>query len=214
MDENGDDVFINCPFDSQYKPLFQALLFTVHDCGFRARCALEVEDSGDARIEKLYRIIEQCRYGIHDISRTEPDPLNHLPRFNMPLELGIFLGARRFGDEHNRRKRCLILDREPYRYQGFCSDLAGQDIKPHAGQTAAAITATRNWLRQWITSSGARIPGGKTITQRYEAFRELLPIMCDEEGLDEAELTYVDYHKLIVGWLQEYPGPGVPDYTD
>jgi hypothetical protein len=32
------NVFINCPFDEQYKPLFEALVFAVFDCGFRALC--------------------------------------------------------------------------------------------------------------------------------------------------------------------------------
>lgn len=39
----NDNVFINCPFDSAYKPLFDAIVFAVHDCGFVARCALEEE---------------------------------------------------------------------------------------------------------------------------------------------------------------------------
>jgi len=47
----------------------------------------------------------------------------------MPLELGIFLGAKRFGGPKQKRKNCLILDREKYRYQQYCSDIAGQDIK-------------------------------------------------------------------------------------
>jgi len=48
-------------------------------------------------VDKLYGLIEACRYGIHDLSRTELDKSHQLPRFNMPLELGIFLGARRYG---------------------------------------------------------------------------------------------------------------------
>src|SRR3989304_4839701 len=76
MPEPAEAVFLDCPFDDDYRQLFQALLFTIHDCGFRARCALEVEDSGDTRIERLYRIIEQCEHGIHDISRTELDPVH------------------------------------------------------------------------------------------------------------------------------------------
>ena len=32
-------VFINCPFDEQYKPLFHAAVFAVIDCGFIPRCA-------------------------------------------------------------------------------------------------------------------------------------------------------------------------------
>jgi hypothetical protein len=41
-------VFINCPFDRDYLPLFHALVFTVARCGFTPRCALEVVDSAGA----------------------------------------------------------------------------------------------------------------------------------------------------------------------
>lgn len=134
-----DFVFINCPFDDRYQELFRAIVFAVVDCGFSPRCALERSDSGETRIDKLFRIISECRYGIHDISATELDPVNRLPRFNMPLELGIFLGATRYGTTKQRRKSCLILDREQYRYQKFCSDIAGQDPKTHEGEPMARI---------------------------------------------------------------------------
>lgn len=90
------------PLDDDYAPIFQALIFTIYACGFRPRSAREVDDGGQTRIEKLFRIIEQCRYGIHDLSRTELDELHQLPRFNMPLELGMFLGAKHYGDEAQR----------------------------------------------------------------------------------------------------------------
>lgn len=35
------NVFINCPFDDEYKPLLRALLFSVIDLGFEPRIALE-----------------------------------------------------------------------------------------------------------------------------------------------------------------------------
>lgn len=124
------DVFINCPFDFEYRPLLYALVFAVHDCGFRARSTLEIDDAGQVRIENIYSLIRDCRFGIHDISRTEPDETHGLPRFNMPLELGVFLGAAKFGRGRQREKRCLILDRERYRYQKYISDIAGQDINP------------------------------------------------------------------------------------
>ena len=57
----------------------------------------------------------------------ELDETNRLPRFNMPLELGLFLGAKSFSDEpRQKKKRCLILDSNPYRYQKFLSDIAGR----------------------------------------------------------------------------------------
>ncbi len=85
----SNDVFINCPFDDGYRPLFNALVFVIYDLGFVARCAREADDSGEVRLAKIERIIEQCKYGIHDISEVSLDVVNHLPRFNMPLELGI-----------------------------------------------------------------------------------------------------------------------------
>src|SRR5260370_35305479 len=53
------------------KGLFDAIVFAVHDCGFVAWCALEASDSGEARIDKILAIIAKCKFGIHDISRTE-----------------------------------------------------------------------------------------------------------------------------------------------
>jgi hypothetical protein len=144
--EYADSVFVNCPFDSDYRPLFEAIVFTIHDCGYAARCALEVDDSSEVRIDKVARMISGCRLGIHDISRTELDSGTGLPRFNMPLELGIFLGAKRFGPEEQQLKRCLILDTEKYRYQKFISDIAGQDIAAHRGDVSEAIKAVRNFL--------------------------------------------------------------------
>src|SRR5258707_13086398 len=84
-------VFINCPFDTDYRPLFRALVFVIEYCEFAARCALEVDDSGETRSGKIIRLIENSRFGIHDISRTEVNP-EGLPRFNMPYEFGIFMG--------------------------------------------------------------------------------------------------------------------------
>ena len=49
----NDNVFINCPFDLAYKPLLDAIVFAVHDCGFVARCALEEGDASQVRIDKI-----------------------------------------------------------------------------------------------------------------------------------------------------------------
>jgi hypothetical protein len=197
----GRSIFINCPFDGRYRSLFEAIIFTVTDCGFRARCTLEIEDSGETRIGKIFRIIEECRFGLHDVSRTEPDEKTGLPRFNMPLELGLFLGAKRYGNRQHQEKSCLILDRECYRYQSFISDIAGQDIQEHGDEPRKAITIVRNWLR--ASSHREDIPGGRTIGDRYEVFRTQLPSLCKELRLMEDELTFVDYRSMISIWLLE-----------
>ena len=56
----------------------------------------------------------------------------------MPLELGLFLGAKRFGRGEQKSKTCLILDVERYRYQKFISDISGQDIAAHCGEVGKA----------------------------------------------------------------------------
>jgi hypothetical protein len=83
-------VFINCPFDQKYQKFFDALVFAVIRCGFVARCAREIDDGGGTRIDKIMNLIEECPYGIHDISRTELDPTTRLPRFNIRWNWGFF----------------------------------------------------------------------------------------------------------------------------
>jgi hypothetical protein len=198
-----DSVFLNVPFDRKYRRLFDALVFAVYDCGFIARSALEVEDSGQARVEKILNIIEESKFGIHDISRAGVDHNTRLARFNMPLELGFFLGAKRFGSSRDREKRCLVLDRERYRYRNFCSDISGQDIRAHNDDPKDAIRGVRDWLSSHRV--GILIPGGKSIFERYGRFRDQLPAQAQDVRLDHRELTFGDYTHLLVGWLTATP---------
>lgn len=194
-----DNIFINCPFDAGYKPIFDAIVFAAQDMGFVARCALEISDAAQNRLAKIMQIISECKYGIHDISRTELDK-NSLPRFNMPLELGIFLGCQRFGGKIHRAKRSLILDREPYRYQRFVSDIAGQDIYSHHNEPKNAILQIRNWLRTESKRTG--IPGGEEIWNRFGRFQQQLPAICQVLRIQVPELTFVDYTYLVHEWLK------------
>jgi hypothetical protein len=195
-----DDVFINCPFDECYASLFQTLIFAVHACGFQPRSARESDDGGQARLEKLYDIIEECRYGIHDLSRTELDEANGLPRFNMPLELGIFLGCKRYGGEAQREKRLLILDTEQYRYQQFVSDLAGMDIHAHGGEPANILIETRNWL---ATASRRKLPSGPRLAAIYAQFLADLPSLAGSQGFAAGHIPHVDFVGMVAGWLVE-----------
>ena len=196
----NDNVFLNCPFDSAYKQLFDALVFAVHDCGFIPRCALEEEDASQVRIDKIYNIIADCRYGIHDISRTELDETSGLPRFNMPLELGVFLGAKKFGINEQKRKNCLILDKEQYRYQQFISDIAGQDIQAHNSNPEKIVIVVRNWLRN--ASKRQTIPSGNIIWKRYQEFMKDLPQLAHECQLEVDGLIFNDYLLILTRWLR------------
>lgn len=196
------NVFINCPYDDDYRQIFDALVFTVTDCGFEARCAKEVSDSGEGRIGKIKKIIQQSGLGIHDISRTELDKGNSLPRFNMPLELGLFLGAKEFGAGKQKQKVCLILDRELYRYRMFISDISGQDISVHGGRYETAIKVVRDWLSDMLED--VMVPSGTAVLCRYTEFREALPLLCATFNMRESELTFIDFRNLVKIWLKEH----------
>lgn len=198
--EYNDGVFINCPFDLDFKPIFDAIIFTVFDCGFIARCTMEEQDASQIRIEKIYTIISNCKYGIHDISRTELDPSTGFPRFNMAFELGIFLAGKRFGDAEQRKKKCLVLEKTSYKYQQFMSDISGQDIEAHENDSKKAVEIVRNWLRN--ASRRGSIPGGHEIWRHYQIFIDDLPSMCKDLRLKQNELIFNDYTSLVTEWLK------------
>jgi hypothetical protein len=182
-------VFINCPIDNKYKPLFYASVFTVIRCGFNPRCAEEESDSSDVRLNKIYHMISECKFGIHDLSMTNIDRKTHFPRFNMPFELGLFLAAKHFGEEHHN-KICLVFENKDHSYEKYISDIKGQDISSHSNKTKIIITKIRNWLK--TNSKNIFIPGGATIWHDYRQFERRLPSMCSLHSLELAELTYLD----------------------
>jgi len=176
------------------------MVFAVMDCGYVPRCSLECSDASNTRLEKLARLIRECPHGIHDISRTEVDAENNLPRFNMPFELGLFLGAKFFSQPG---KRCLILDCERYRFQKFISDIGGQDPKSHKNDVVLLIEAVRNWLAEDIHP--IRIPGGKQIHRRFMDFKAAYPSLCQELQLDHTQFHFNDYCQLVSVWVKEAP---------
>jgi hypothetical protein len=199
------NVFINCPFDDPYAPLFNAIVFAVHDVGFRPRCALEASNAGQFRLTKIMDIISSCKYSIHDLSRTEIDKVTRLPRFNMPLELGLDLGCRRFGNTLHKGKVSLVLDIEPHRYEKFISDIKGQDIYEHNGSVEKVIDVVRDWLRNELDPRVVIIPSGKNIYQRYLAFQKALPSICSKLKWNVKKLPFGDFSFAVATWITENP---------
>lgn len=197
---HDDHVFLNVPFDPGYKPLLEAIVFAVRGLGFVARCALEVDDASQNRLDKVMRLIEECRYGVHDISAVALGADTNLPRFNMPLELGLYLGCKRYGGAAQHEKACLVLDSEPHRYRASLSDIAGQDIHVHGGNPEGAIVAVRNWLVTVSRRPG--LPGGAELVSRHRRFRKNLPVTCKRLRRNPQDLTFTDLSELIHMWLR------------
>lgn len=191
-------VFINCPFDAEFSSVFEALVFSVRFCGFTPRCAREFENG--VRLGKLFGIIRQCRYGIHDLSRSGLDPVTGLARFNMPLELGIFLGACEFGDDGQREKCALILDIDSLRYMGSISDLRGMDPVAHGADPAIAVEAVRNWLKN---VSRRKMASPRDVVAAYRKFAADKVLICQRLGFDPSNTPYADFDEMVINWLLE-----------
>lgn len=197
-DTAAADVFVNCPFDPAYQKIFDAIVFAVAACGYRVRSALEVEDSGELRLTKIIRLIEQSKLSIHDISRVSLDKKTGLPRFNMPIELGIALGMKHLGRKALRQHKLLVLDTERFRYRNSASDLAGVDIREHGGQPQAAIGAVRGFL---ANHASGFLATDDVIQALYGTFEQQLPAMAKAANQSVAKLSFGDRLRHIEEFL-------------
>jgi hypothetical protein len=177
-------VFINCPFDEDYAPLLQAILFCLFYLGFTPRIATEKVDSGEVRLDKIKRLIEASRFSIHDLSRCQAKARGEHYRLNMPFELGLDYGCRQYAAGHGA-KRILILEEKPYRYQAALSDLAGCDIQSHGGKFDVAVRKVRGWL---ASEAGLQADGAAKILGAYVAFQEWHYKSQLARGFSEADI--------------------------
>ena len=150
--ETSRSVFINCPYDAQYEPLFDAIVFAVVCCGFHPRSAKESHSVATARMERVFDAIFGSSYSIHDLSRCQGEGEELLARFNMPLELGIAMATRRAAGEGARQHEWMVLVPENAPYARFVSDLAGFDPFRYDGQVESLVKRVIGWL---VTRPGA-----------------------------------------------------------
>ena len=146
-------------------------------------------------------MIGDCDWGIHDLSRVEVDA-GGLPRFNMPLELGLHLGARLLGETRHRWKRTLILEAERHRYDALLSDISGQDIEAHGNDPDEAIRCVRNWLSDHRPGDTLPLPGAPAMQSDYRLFRAevgALLLARRLDGLDD--LTHGDFTFAVRDWI-------------
>lgn len=197
MSARPKQVFLNVPFDLQFTKLLDGLVFAVQACGLRPRCALEAESATQGRLEKIFDLIAECDYGIHDLSRTTLDRHHRLPRFNMPLELGIFLGAQKFGGPAFNDKKCLILERDEHRYDVFCSDLSGRDISAHGNRADRAVRAVQTWLESYKRG----IPSAHQLASLYLEFRRDVDNWARREGYAFGSMSFLTRRDFASEWL-------------
>lgn len=188
-------VFINCPFDPEFRPLFEAIVFTINACDYSPRCALESIDSGQNRLAKIIDLIDVCDFSLHDLSRTELN-LHELPRFNMPFELGLAIGRKY---PKGKASRMLVMDKISHRYLEFLSDMRGCDMVSHNNDAGAVVGHVRDWL-----SSYGEFPlnGPNHMRAWFERFQLDLPGICEACGLDRLQMSFTDLVFCVRFWVQ------------
>lgn len=168
MPNRGYDrnVFVNCPFDEDYRSILEAILFCLIDCGMCPRLLTERLDA-ENRLDKIVDLIAQSRFSIHDLSRVKASQSGEFARLNMPFELGVDYGFRRSSDRF-ATKRALVIATGRYEHQIALSDLAGFDIANHDDDFEQAIKHVRAWL--WSNDLDVRAPA--KILGDYLAYQE------------------------------------------
>lgn len=197
----NENVFINCPFDNDYTNLLRPLLFTVVYAGLEPQIS-QTTDSGQQRVNAIQELIIKSKYSIHDLSRVEIKAKKDLPRFNMPFELGLDIGCKRFGGGELAEKRCLILEKEQYRYHQILSDISGNDIEAHKADAQTLVRKVRNWF---ISQEIQGLPSANVIWTSFNEFESSLEETLRTDGFDQADINEMPKSELIAyikDWVQ------------
>lgn len=202
MDEFEINVFLNCPFDDDYRQLLLSIVFTIKYLGYKPRLSLERSDSSETRIDKIVSLIKESKFGIHDLSRIVAKGEGEHYRMNMPFELGIDYGCKRYKEGMWADKKILILEKERYRFQKALSDLSGSDIKNHDDEPSTAVKVIRDWFV--ATELLTRVASGKVIWHKYNDFQAYLyDELVANDGHDTVDdIQTSEIITLMTGWLE------------
>ena len=158
-------VFLNIPYDHKFKHLYLAYIVGVSALGLVPFATLGIP--GDRRLDRIFSLMQSCKYSIHDLSRVEVDtgPLR-TPRFNMPLELGLAIAWQRVGSASHS---WFVFVSQLRRAEKSCSDISGTDIYIHAAEVRGVFRQLRNAL--------VRPNNQPTMPQMIAIYEALKPIV-------------------------------------
>ncbi|MDB5227714.1 MAG: hypothetical protein JWN78_1907 [Bacteroidota bacterium] len=189
------NVFINCPFDTNYHTLLKPLLFTIRKIGFTPRIALERFDSGEARFDKIKELLLESKYSIHDLSRIKSVNEEEYFRLNMPFELGVDFGCKLYHPNNKyRSNRFLLMEGEQYSVQKGLSDFSFADCKCHNNNSEQIVTLVRNWF---IETGILNLPPPSKIWDEYNIFYSELYLRKKPEGYSRKDIVELPIPEFI-----------------
>ena len=142
--------------------------------GLSPRASLEIP-GGAARLDKITDLVGLCSQSVHDLSRVEVDSVDPpTPRFNMPFELGIVVGAHR---KHRGGHTWFVFEANERRLKKSLSDLAETDPYIHNGTPVGVLSEL---LNAFVRSP--RQPSMSEIELVYDVLMASLPEMLTKAG--------------------------------
>ncbi len=180
-------VFINCPFDRTYNKMLHSMIFTIVSLGYLPRLSLESSDAGEIRLQKIMDIICQSKFSIHDLSKIQAKKKGEFARMNMPFELGVDFGCRKYGNTAElRRKKFLVIGSKNYDYMKALSDISGIDIQYHEDKEDNLVKSIRHWF---VTNENLlNAPSPNEIWLKFMDFNYEFLLYGDAKGYSEEEL--------------------------
>lgn len=168
------EVFLNIPYDKKFGRLYLAYICGVSAFGLVPRATLEIATS-TRRLDRIFRLIKDCRYSVHDLSRVELDRNPpRTPRFNMPFELGLAV-ANQGMSTHDHE--WFVFESEKFRLTKSLSDVNGTDPWIHDGTIAGVFRELRN-----IFVRPGNQPSIQQMWQVYRTVRRRLPAILNQAG--------------------------------
>lgn len=105
---------------------------------------------------------------------------------NMPFELGIDYGCKKFKPGVQGDKKTLVLEKEKYRYQAAISDLSGSDIRHHDDQPIKVTKVVRDWF---VTEQLGTGPAHNRIWIAFNEFSSYLEESSLTEGHNQEDFA-------------------------
>jgi hypothetical protein len=185
-------VFVNTPFSETYRPVFDAIVFTILSFGYYPQSVLDGRFD-QPRLHRVLELIGRCSLGLHDLSE---------PAMNTVLELGMFMATKRFGvKQKDRLKDFLVVMPEHKQLQLMISDLAGIDVVVHNMEPQTAMLTVANWLATRVQTR-TPVPSAASVWNQYRRFRAVLPRIVRAAQMSEKDIAYYDVVLMISEWLE------------
>lgn len=193
-----DACFLNIPYDQQFENLYLAYIVGLTALGFVPRATLGVPRDA-RRLERIFTLIQSCRYSVHDLSRIQLDRKPpRAPRFNMPFELGLAVAWTTLNPGQHSWVGCDAIQHRPLK---SISDLNGTDFHIHGGRVEGVLSALCN---AFITRS--QRPTVPRMMHIYRRLRKVSAALQSDGGAHDLFQARV-FDDLVVAagrlWEQE-----------